>query len=336
MKLAFTSETWAFRSCAGGIGMIVQADSACLYGPPLSYGAFDCKVPLSPGWVRLAARCRFYELSAPENAVTVMLSFHAGDGTPLRRQYADVKKDKGSSLLLFSRLFEVPEGVAYGVVTLALRWPGDGSAVFFAPELFDAKPPAQRMGRVVVTHFCPRPGDIPSRVKSLFDDIRVCSPDLICLSEALFTRNAPPGSLRGAAEKVGGEVTSLMSELAAKHGAYVAGNFLEADGDLVFNTSALFDRSGSLTGTYRKVHLPLAEVEYGTAPGGEYPVFSTDFARIGMMICWDAAFPETARCLRLNGAELIVNARAGDFGKTDGARAVENGLWYAIAGTDHL
>jgi predicted amidohydrolase len=219
------------------------------------------------------------------------------------------------------------------VVTLALRWPGNGSVVFNAPVLTDAEQPAERKARVVTTHFYGWLDEgVRDRVKSLFGEIGTISPDLVCLSEALFTRELRGDTLRVAAEPIGGAVTSLISDLAAKHNTYIVGNFTEVEGDDIFNTSALFNRSGSLVGKYRKAHLPLDEVDSGTAPGSEYPVYETDFARIGMTICWDAAFPELSRQLRLNGAELMVSATLGDFWETDIARARDNGLWYAIAG----
>jgi predicted amidohydrolase len=100
----------------------------------------------------------------------------------------------------------------------------------------------------------------------------------------------------------------------------------------VFNTSVLINRNGSLNGFYRKTHLPLAEIENGLSPGSDYPVFDTDFARIGMIICWDTAFPEPTRRMKLAGAELITNATMGDFWPMDRARAKENGVWMAISG----
>ena len=337
MKLLLDSGSWTFRSPSGGGEVaVIDKDRVCLSGTPLSYGAYECKVPLTPGWVKLDVPCQTEGLAAPENFVTVILSLHQADGSPLRRQYTDVKPGAAKGSLNFSRLFEVPENVAYGVVSLALRCPGRGNAVFTAPELSVAKPPAQRLARVVVTHFGWRIEDVNSRVKSMFGEIGACSPDLVCFGEALFTRGLwnkdNCAGIRTVAEKIGGPVTSMMADLAAKNNTYVAVNFSEVDGGDIFNSTALLDRSGSHVGTYRKVHLPLDEYECGGAPGSEYPVFETDFGKVGLTICWDAAFPEPARCLKLGGAELMVSASIGDFWETDMARARDNGLWFAIAG----
>ena len=337
MKLFFDSGNWEFSSPSGGNGTIMDSDHARLFGLPLSYGTYDCKVPLTMGWVKLKVQCQTEGLSSPENLVTVMLSLHSVDGTPLRRLFTDVKPGGKRGSLVLSRLFEVPANielfgiradVAYGVVTLGLRWPGNGSAVFSSPELIVSEPPSERKARVVVTYFGYKPGSITDRVTSIFGEIGTCSPDIVCLREALFSSGPPD------AEPIGGPVTSLMSEMAVKYKTYVTGHFTEADNGYMFNTSALFNRSGSLVGKYRKVHLALGEVERGTSPGSEFPVFETEFARVGLSTCWDAAFPETARCLRLNGAELMISSTMGDFWETDMAHARENGLWYAIAGVN--
>jgi predicted amidohydrolase len=61
-----------------------------------------------------------------------------------------------------------------------------------------------------------------------------------------------------------------------------------------------------VAGKYRKVHLPYDEFEGGLTPGSAYPVFQTDFGKVGMMICWDSEFQDPARALALAGAEIIL------------------------------
>ena len=73
---------------------------------------------------------------------------------------------------------------------------------------------------------------------------------------------------------------------------YIVAGLLERDGKAAYNTSVLIDRDGKLVGKYRKICLPRSEYNGGLAPGSEYPVFDTDFGKVGMMICWDVAYPE--------------------------------------------
>ena len=73
----------------------------------------------------------------------------------------------------------------------------------------------------------------------------------------------------------------------------------------ISNIAAVIGRRGEVIGVYRKVHLTGSEREGGLTAGDEWPVFDLDFGRIGLMICHDMEFPESARCLSLNGAEII-------------------------------
>jgi formylglycine-generating enzyme required for sulfatase activity len=90
----------------------------------------------------------------------------------------------------------------------------------------------------------------------------------------------------------------------------------------------LFGRDGQLIGKYRKVCLPREEIDGGITPGTEYPVFDTDFGRIGMMICWDVSYPEVARELAARGAEMILMPIWGGNETLAKARAIP----FAVAG----
>jgi predicted amidohydrolase len=106
------------------------------------------------------------------------------------------------------------------------------------------------------------------------------------------------------------------------------------DGERYYNTAVLFDRRGAIVGRYRKTHLPLAEAESGVTPGSDYPVFETDFGTVGILICWDHWFPETARILRTRGAEIILISTIGDAPLQSMARAADNAIPVVVAGAD--
>jgi predicted amidohydrolase len=111
----------------------------------------------------------------------------------------------------------------------------------------------------------------------------------------------------------------------------VAG-ILEKDGSTVYNTAILLDREGNLAGKYRKVSLPREEIEGGVTPGDSFPVFDTDFGKVGIMICWDVSFPEAARTLAFNGAEVIMMPIWGGHLTLAKARALENQV-YLVSST---
>ena len=86
-------------------------------------------------------------------------------------------------------------------------------------------------------------------------------------------------------------------------------SFYEKCGNLLFNSVEIID-CGKLKGIYRKTHIPddhyYQEKFYFTNGNTGYKVFDTKFGRIGVGICWDQWFPETARALALNGAEMLL------------------------------
>jgi predicted amidohydrolase len=105
-------------------------------------------------------------------------------------------------------------------------------------------------------------------------------------------------------------------------------------GRVVFNTAVLIDRKGDLAGSYRKTHLPREEWEAGLTPGNQYPVFDTDFGKVGLLICWDIQFPEPARSMALKGAEVILLPIWGGSDVLARARAIENHVFLVSSSYD--
>jgi len=105
-----------------------------------------------------------------------------------------------------------------------------------------------------------------------------------------------------------GESMKIIGELAREYKVHIVYGFPERDADkrdVLYNSAVLIDASGQVKGVYRKVHLFASEKEFFRA-GCSYPVFNTSIGKLGMMICWDTAFPEVARSLALKGADLLI------------------------------
>tara|TARA_B100001123_G_scaffold43137_1_gene44339 strand:- start:567 stop:1442 length:876 start_codon:yes stop_codon:yes gene_type:complete len=100
-----------------------------------------------------------------------------------------------------------------------------------------------------------------------------------------------------------------MSELAKELGVVLPMSFFEQDNNTYYNSLAMIDADGKILDIYRKSHIPDGpgyEEKYYFHPGNTgFKVFDTAFGKIGTGICWDQWFPEAARIMTLNGAELI-------------------------------
>jgi N-carbamoylputrescine amidase len=139
---------------------------------------------------------------------------------------------------------------------------------------------------------------------------------------------------------VPGPTTDLIASVAKKHAMVVVVPVYEREMSGVFyNTAAVYDADGTYLGKYRKQHIPQVNPgfweKFFFKPGnGGYPVFNTRYAKVGVYICYDRHFPEGARCLGLNGAEIVFNPSATVAGLSQylwkieqPAHAVANGYW---------
>ena len=120
----------------------------------------------------------------------------------------------------------------------------------------------------------------------------------------------------GLAEKIPeGPTTKLMQEYAKKYKmVIVVPIYEEAMTGVYYNTAAVVDADGKYLGKYRKAHIPQVSgfwEKFFFKPGNlGYPVFDTAYCKVGVYICYDRHFPEGARLLGLNGAEVIYNPSA--------------------------
>lgn len=111
-----------------------------------------------------------------------------------------------------------------------------------------------------------------------------------------------------AKETLDNDAVKMALELSKELNILILVSFYELSGNCTYNTLAYVE-DGKLLGIYRKTHIPddhyYQEKFYFTPGNTGFKAFDTKYGRIGAGICWDQWFPETARCLALNGAELI-------------------------------
>nr|WP_312577620.1 carbon-nitrogen hydrolase family protein [Sedimentibacter sp.] len=144
-------------------------------------------------------------------------------------------------------------------------------------------------------------------------------------------------------EEEGGLAYKYLSKAAKDNNIYIVGGSIpELYGDLVYNTSYVFNRNGEKIGKHRKMHLFDIDVEGGQSfkesdvlsAGNNVTVFDTEFCKIGLAVCYDIRFPELSRLMAVEGAEVIIIP--GAFNMTTGpahwelhfrGRAVDNQVY---------
>src|SRR6185312_17393821 len=165
---------------------------------------------------------------------------------------------------------------------------------------------------------------------------------ILCLQEIFNGPYFCPGQDKrwyDAAEAVPGPTLDKLAPIAAKYKmAMVVPLYERESAGVYYNTAAVLDADGSYLGKYRKHHIPQTSgfwEKYFFRPGNlGYPTFQTKYARIGVYICYDRHFPEGARALGLNGAEIVYNPSATVAGLSEylwkleqPAHAVANGYF---------
>jgi len=179
-----------------------------------------------------------------------------------------------------------------------------------------------------------------ARAESAVREAAARGAELVCLQELFRTRYFPAvedASLFELAETVPGPTTERMSKLAADAGvALVVPLFEKRAAGLYHNSAVVFERDGTLLSHYRKMHVPDDPMFYEKfyfAPGDTgFHCVDTSAGRIGVLICWDQWFPEAARLLALDGAELLFYPTAIGYldGESDAENAAMRDSWLTV------
>ncbi|MBS1742963.1 MAG: acyltransferase [Bacteroidetes bacterium] len=176
----------------------------------------------------------------------------------------------------------------------------------------------------------------------LIDEAGKLGVQILCFQEIFNTPYFCPGQDKAwydSAESVPGPTTDLMAAYAKKYNMVIIVPVYEKEqAGVLYNTAAVIDADGTYLGKYRKNHIPHTGgfwEKFFFKPGNlGYPVFQTRYAKVGVYICYDRHFPDGARCLGLNGAEIVYNPSATTVGQSQylwkleqPAHAVANGYF---------
>ena len=231
--------------------------------------------------------------------------------------------------------YEAPAKATQAFVELHLRWAANSEVRWCNVALAETVPPEPRNVRLATVHFKPTGGKTSKENCRMYEPFIVQAAkqkaDLLVLGETI-TYVGLGKRFHEVAEPIPGPSTEYFCKLAKKHNIYIVVGLVEREGHLIYNVAVLIGPDGAIIGKYRKVCLPRGEIEAGITPGTEYPVFPTRFGKVGLMVCYDGFFPEVARELTCNGAEVIAWPVWGCNPKLASARACENHV-YVVSST---
>ena len=325
----------------GGIGYTLTLSSG---GKRHSYGGWRCRIDGIEGerYYRLRARVKtqgFPSRAQMHESLGAQLRWRGDYGGAVAPTYVWDGRTTSNGVYELDRVVQAPPKTRAVDLELVLQWSPTGQAEWDSISLQPAPAPEPRNVRVAAVWLRPRNSPTGAASVERFAEYvdRIAPqhrPDVIVLGE-MINRVGAPGAPDAQAEPIPGPTTARLSEQARRHRTWIAFSIVERDGADLFNTGVLIDRTGRIAGKYRKVQLPFEEVSLGIAPGSSFPVFDTEFGRLGMLICHDASFPEAARELALQGAEMILMPIWGGREPLVRARAIENGVYVVTSGYNY-
>lgn len=351
---------WTFTAVRPEIAPAFDFDPA---GGPKGTGAFILRtdgregldgrwvttVPVDGGqWHRFYALRKTSNVDVPRRSALARILWQDGEGKPVRQDetgattfdpgakpirepdYPGDKETLDNGWTEVSDAYFAPAAAKRAVIELHFRWAANAECQWAEVSLAPIGTYAPRKVSLATVHYIPRDGKTADDSRRQFApfvaEAAAKGADLIVLPETL-TCTGNGLTYFDVAEPVPGPSTDFFGELAKEHGLHIVAGIVEREAHLIFNVAVLIGPDGALIGKYRKVTLPRTEIDMGISPGSEYPVFETSFGKVGLMICYDGFFPEVARQLTNNGAEIIAFPVAGCNPRLAAARAAENHVY---------
>jgi predicted amidohydrolase len=316
-----------YRSEPGSLAISGNSNGA-------AYGGWEYLASgIAPGtWYRFVAYYRSEGLQDEALQVVARLDWRTADGkTAGRPDYPYAVHPEGEWTRL-SLDAPAPEKAAAVKIELYLANAPSATVWWDDIALEEIRDPGPRNVTLAAVKFHPNnTKSSAENVRQFMELIDRAVPektDVILLPEGMTVVGTGKSDV-DVAESLPGPTSEHLGEMARRRNSYIVAGIYEREGAAVYNTAILIDRAGRLIGKYRKVYLPREEIEAGLTPGNDFPVFRTDFGKIGVMICWDVEYADPARALALKGAEMILlPIWDGDHTLTK-ARAIENHVFLA-------
>lgn len=283
------------------------------------------------------ARFRVKEVKSIDKSVLIRIKWFRGDENIGYNYVSEIAGESDGWQLATNKIKSIA-GATSAEISLEFRW-GTGTIWWDDISMIAFEDEPERKVKVGTIHFRPSGPTVEkniSMMEKLLDEAGATGCRIVCLGEGWPTCNTGIGMKMNEANTLGGSASKMMAEKAKKYRMYIVSGLYNWVGDTLYNIAVLYDRQGNIQNTYTKVQLPDSETEAGAVPGNSFPVFTTDFGKIGVLICYDNFYPEVARNLALNGAEILFNPIWGDVrGIGDDvektvarSRAIDNGVYF--------
>ncbi len=321
-----------FRNAPGSLAISGNTNAA-------EYGGWEyAAAGVQPGkWYRFTAYYRAEGVQDERRQVVSRLDWAKADGARTGQPDYVYTGERSGDWTRVSLDAAAPEAAASVKVQLYLQNAPYATIWWDDISLEEIAAPGARTVRVASINLRPRETHSAGQsVNEFLAVIRksVTSADVILLPEGI-TVVGTGKHYPDVAESIPGPTTERLAQVAREKNSYIVAGIYERDGAAIYNTAVLIDRTGRFIGKYRKVYLPREEIEGGLTPGNDYPVFRTDFGKVGMMICWDLQYADPARALALRGAEMILMPIWGGNETLAKARAIENQVFLVSSGYDY-
>ena len=349
----FSPSEWKFESQRKAIAPVYYIDNNTLFsgsqtlalkgaGKEYADGHWYKEVNVEPGeYFQFKAYFSDSAVEEPNRSILARIIWQKESGEQVGfTEYPAILYDKtNDGWGIISQTYKIPAETKQAKIELHYRWDADGLVHFGEVSFEKVNPPEPRKVRIATINYKPRNSKSSMENLEKFSELiakaAAQKADIVCLPEAV-TLCGTDLTYISASEPVPGPTTQFLGNIARKYNLYIIAGILEKKGEVVYNTSVLINRSGDLVGKYHKLSLPREEIDGGVTPGDSLPVFNTDFGRIGMMICWDVTFPETARALAQEGAEIIFLPISGGNLTLTKARAIENQVYLVSSSYDMI
>ena len=185
--------------------------------------------------------------------------------------------------------------------------------------------------------------DIEANMKKLEESIRsaaACGAELVVLPElhnTVYFCQSENASLCDLAEPVPGPSTERFGALAKELGIVLVLSLFERRAPGIYhNTAVVMEKDGSMAGKYRKMHIPddpgYYEKFYFTPGDLGFNPIETSVGKLGVLVCWDQWYPEAARLMALNGADILISPTAIGGVATDAPseQELQRGAWQIV------